>query len=75
MNYKAVMRQWIREPIEFIRIAEDEGASPEYLARLRDNLPLWRAPKPGTVTADTAPDAASQMTAIDENGDPLKAAA
>jgi capsid protein len=72
-NYKAVMRQWIREPIEFARIAEEEGASPEYLARLKDNLPLWRAPKPGTITANTAPD--HPVTAVDENGDPLKAAA
>lgn len=77
LNYKSVMRQWVREPIEFIRIVAEEGAPPEYLQRLKDNLPLWRAPKPGTVNATGADPAgnANEVTAVDENGDPLKAAA
>jgi capsid protein len=51
LSYKAVMRQWVREPKEFIATAQAEGVDPEYLQRLKDNLPLWRAPKPGTVGA------------------------
>ncbi|HEY3659756.1 MAG TPA: phage portal protein [Candidatus Udaeobacter sp.] len=74
LNYKSVMRQWVREPLEFLKLAEEEKAPPEYLQRLRDNLPLWRAPKPGTIQAPGA-DPAGQVTAVDENGDPLKAAA
>lgn len=63
INYKAVMRQWIREPIQFIQIAEDEGASPDYLARLRENLPIWRAPKPGAVFAPPDADPAAKGSA------------
>jgi capsid protein len=47
IDYRATMRQWIREPIQFLRMAEAEGADSEYLQRLRENLPLWRAPQPG----------------------------
>jgi capsid protein len=75
INYKATMRQWIREPLEFIKMAEEMGAPTDYVKRLRDNLPLWRAPKPGTVQAPGADPAGSEVTAVDENGDPLKAAA
>jgi capsid protein len=60
LSYKAVMRQWVREPKEFIATAQAEGVDPEYLQRLKDNLPLWRAPKPGTVGADVG-EAASPM--------------
>jgi capsid protein len=51
LSYKAVMRQWVREPKEFLDTAKAEGVDPEYLQRLKDNLPLWRAPKPGVVGA------------------------
>jgi hypothetical protein len=54
------MRQWVREPKEFIATAQAEGVDPEYLQRLKDNLPLWRAPKPGTVGADVG-EAASPL--------------
>jgi hypothetical protein len=47
IDYRATMRQWIREPIQFLRMAEAEGADSEYPTRLRENLPLWRAPLPG----------------------------
>jgi capsid protein len=75
INYKATMRQWIREPLEFIKMCEEEGAPPDYVKRLRDNLPLWRAPKPGQVQAPGADPAGGEVTAVDENGDPLKQAA
>jgi hypothetical protein len=76
INYKASMRQWIREPMEFIKMAEELGAPEVWVKRLLDNLPLWRAPKPGTVQAPGADPAGPQeVTAVDENGDPLKAAA
>lgn|GEM_PF-3215837 len=76
-NYKATMRQWIREPIEFIKIAQSEGAPPEYLQRLKDNLPLWRAPKPGTVNAPGADPAETDnkiQNAIDDNEEEKAAA-
>ncbi len=67
-NYRNVMRQWVREPIEFLRIAEEEEAAPEYLQRLRENLPIWRAPKPGTIAAQPQQNA----PALDANGDPIQ---
>jgi capsid protein len=76
LNYKSVMRQWVREPIEFLRIAEEEGAPPEMLAMWKSNPPMWRASKPGAIQAPGQDPAANQqVTAVDENGDPVKAAA
>lgn len=74
INYKATMRQWLREPLEFIKMAEEMNAPEDYIKRLRENLPLWRAPKPGTVNAAGA-DPNGEVTAVDANGDALKAAA
>lgn len=61
-NYRQVMRQWIREPIEFLHIAKQELKNSELdadqqkavLDRWSLNLPLWRAAKPGAA-ANTAP--------------------
>jgi capsid protein len=58
INYRATMRQWIREPIEFMKMAEAQGAPDEWLQRLKENLPLWRCPKPGAVFAPGADPAA-----------------
>lgn len=60
LNYRHVMRQWIREPIEFLKIAKQElgesGLDPQLtdqvLMRWVANMPLWRASKPGTENAD-----------------------
>ena len=70
LNYKAVMRQWVREPIEFLRIAAEEGAPPEMLDKWKATPPLWRAPLPGQAPLDQ-----TSVTALDQNGDPIKAAA
>jgi capsid protein len=72
MNYRNEMRQWIREPIEFIKMAQEEGAPPEMLDAWKKSPPMWRAPKPGTVQA---PGADPINNVVDENGDELKAAA
>jgi capsid protein len=59
LNYRNVMLQWIREPIEFIRTAKQEIAnckdlSPEegaaLLALWLKNMPMWRSSKPGQGT-------------------------
>jgi hypothetical protein len=55
-------------------MAEAQGAPPEWLQRLKENLPLWRAPKPGTVGSPGA-DPNPEVTAVDQNGDELKQAA
>lgn len=55
LNYRHVTRQWIREPIEFLKIAaqelKDSGLPPDQaemvLMRWANNMPLWRAAKPG----------------------------
>jgi len=57
LNYRHEMRQWIREPIEFIKMAaqelKDSSLDPEQqqaiLERWSMNLPLWRPNKPGAV--------------------------
>jgi capsid protein len=64
LNYRNVMRQWIREPLEFIRIAKQEIAlskdflkpdeGEKLLALWIQNMPLWRSSKPGQ---GTQPDA------------------
>jgi hypothetical protein len=59
LNYRHEMRQWIREPIEFVKMAavELKGADipqdvkDKILERWSTNLPIWRAAKPGAVTA------------------------
>jgi hypothetical protein len=67
-NYRAKMRQWIREPLEFIRIAKEEGASPALIARWEANLPLWRAHATGAAGNEgTTKDA---KDAKEEGGNP-----
>ena len=54
-NYRHVMRQWIREPIEFIKMATQElktskladDIQTKMLERWSLNMPLWRAAAPG----------------------------
>jgi capsid protein len=84
-NYRQVMRQWIREPIEFLHIAKQELKSSELdaeqqktvLDRWSLNLPLWRAAKPGAA-ANSNPNekpAKPDPNETDEDGeDPAKAA-
>lgn len=62
LNYRSEMRQWIREPLEFLRIAKEEcekaGIDDEtkiiVLDRWKQNLPIWRAAKPGAIQAPGA---------------------
>lgn len=63
LNYRHVMRQWIREPIEFLVMAKHElkehpELTPEQqdamLQRWAANMPLWRAAKPGAAANETA---------------------
>jgi capsid protein len=71
LNYRNEMRQWIREPIEFIRLAEKEGAPPEMLLAWKNNPPIWRAPKPGAMAANGAdPAPASQRNSTDADEPP-----
>lgn len=69
LNYRHSMRQWIREPIEFVRMAQQEiskakDITPEQGKVLLDrwiaNMPLWRAAKPGAA-APTETNAAEQQ--------------
>jgi len=74
LNYRNEMRQWIREPIEFIKMAAKEGAPPEMLEAWKRNPPIWRAGKPGAVQADGADPANNSSNVVDDN-DEQKAAA
>jgi capsid protein len=67
MNYRNEMRQWIREPIEFIKMAAEEGAPPEMLKAWKNSPPMWRAPKPGTVQAPGADPAQVAQNVVDDN--------
>jgi capsid protein len=74
MNYRHTMRQWIREPIEFIKIAQAEikackdiepAQASVLLNRWISNMPLWRASKPGTESQNgqtTDPSTANTVT-------------
>jgi hypothetical protein len=75
INYKNQIRQWIREPLEFLRIAEEEGAPPEVMDRWKLSLPLWRAPKPGILQMPVDPAAPgnnADPNADDPNADDTK---
>src|SRR5207248_2020449 len=66
-NYRAVQRQWLREVKEFTQLATDLGIDPEYITRLKENLPLWRAPLPGQ---GMSADANAQGGASGDSGSP-----
>ena len=73
LNYRHVMRQWIREPIEFIKMAKvelkdlDSAEAEPIMQRWIANMPLWRAAKPGAA----APNEKNQV----KPAEPGKAAA
>jgi hypothetical protein len=52
LNYRWQMRQWIREVLEFIKIAEEEGAPPAVIEKWKASVPLWRAHATGAGLGD-----------------------
>ncbi len=86
LNYRHTMRQWIREPIEFLKIAKqelaDSGLDPamtdKVLMRWVANMPLWRASKPGTEAQsgqETDPTTANPDEEEEDDDDKKKKAA
>lgn len=61
-NYRSQMRQWLREPLEFIQMARDMKYTPAMLARLEANMPLWRAAMPGAAAAPETPEQEDETT-------------
>jgi len=52
-DYRRTMRQWIREPMQFLVMAKEEGSmidtktASKLIERWSNNMPLWRAGMPG----------------------------
>lgn len=69
-DYRRTMRQWIREPMQFLIMAKEEGTAidskttAKLIQRWTDNMPLWRAGLPGV--GNNAP----AGTAADPGKDP-----
>ncbi|MES2569607.1 MAG: phage portal protein, partial [Verrucomicrobiota bacterium] len=66
LNYRHVMRQWIREPIEFLKMAKAEGAPDDMIARWQENTPIWRAGKPGAGMGQPGPKPKKRTDTDDE---------
>lgn len=83
-NYRHVMRQWIREPIEFIRMATQElktsklteEIQQKMLERWSLNMPLWRAAAPGAAAnmSGAQPGKPSEKNAVETDSEEQQAA-
>lgn len=49
ISYRAHMRQWVREILEFIQIAQEENVPAPIVDRWLANMPMWRAHPTGAL--------------------------